>query len=62
MTAIIQLTRGIDEEVSDVRLTRAKDGSSGTATFFFKEPKKIYLIIAIIFSYYGLIFYLLKKK
>ena len=30
--------------------------------FFFKEPKKIYLIIAIIFSYYGLIFYLLKKK
>jgi UDP-GlcNAc:undecaprenyl-phosphate GlcNAc-1-phosphate transferase len=30
--------------------------------FFLKEPKKIYLIIAIIFSYYGLIFYLLKKK
>lgn len=30
--------------------------------FFFKDPKKIYLIIIVIFSYYGLIFYLLKKK
>ncbi|AFY73137.1 photosystem II reaction center protein Psb28 [Synechococcus sp. PCC 7502] len=39
MTAKIQLTRGIDEDVSDVRLTRAKDGSNGTATFIFKDPK-----------------------
>jgi photosystem II protein len=39
MTATIQLTRGIDEEVSDVRMTRAKDGTNGTATFIFKEPK-----------------------
>jgi len=38
MAVQIQLTRGIDEEVSDVRLTRSKDGTSGTATFFFKEP------------------------
>jgi len=39
MTAKIQLTRGIDEEASDVKMTRAKDGSNGTATFIFKEPK-----------------------
>lgn len=39
MTAKIQLTRGIDEEVTDVRITRAKDGSNGTATFIFKDPK-----------------------
>jgi len=39
MTATIQLTRGIDEEVSDVRMSRAKDGTNGTATFIFKEPK-----------------------
>ncbi len=39
MAVQIQLTRGIDEEVSDVRLTRSKDGTSSTATFFFKEPK-----------------------
>ncbi len=38
MTAKIQLTRGIDEEASDVKMTRAKDGSNGTATFIFKEP------------------------
>jgi UDP-GlcNAc:undecaprenyl-phosphate GlcNAc-1-phosphate transferase len=30
--------------------------------FFFTDLKKIYLIVAIIFSYYGLIYYLLKKK
>ncbi len=30
--------------------------------FFFNNSKKIYLIIFIIFSYYGLIFYLLKKN
>jgi photosystem II 13kDa protein len=39
MSANIQLTRGIDEEASDVKMTRAKDGSNGTATFIFKEPK-----------------------
>lgn len=37
--AKIQLTRGIDEEVTDVRMTRAKDGSNGTATFIFRDPK-----------------------
>ena len=30
--------------------------------FFFSDTKKIYLIITITFSYYGLIFFLLKKK
>jgi photosystem II protein len=37
--AKIQLARGIDETVvPDVRLTRAKAGESGTATFFFMNP------------------------
>lgn len=37
--AAIQFIRGVDEPcVPDVQLTRAKDGSSGTATFIFKEP------------------------
>lgn len=40
MTAKIQFSRGIDEEIiPDVRLTRSKDGSSGTATFRFDNPK-----------------------
>lgn len=39
MTATIQLARGMDEEASDVRLTRSKDGTTSTATFIFKEPK-----------------------
>jgi photosystem II protein len=39
MTAVIQLARGTDEEASDVKLTRSKDGTTGTATFIFKEPK-----------------------
>lgn len=38
MTAKIQLARGVDEEASDIRLTRSKDGSSGTATFYFNQP------------------------
>ncbi|MEE3716349.1 photosystem II reaction center protein Psb28 [Tumidithrix elongata RA019] len=38
MTAKIQLARGVDEEVSDVRLTRSKDGSTSTATFIINEP------------------------
>jgi photosystem II protein len=38
--AKIQFSKGIDEEViPDVRLTRAKDGSNGTATFYFDKPK-----------------------
>ncbi|MDJ1184398.1 photosystem II reaction center protein Psb28 [Roseofilum casamattae] len=37
--AEIQLTRGIKEQdVPEVRLTRAKDNSSGTATFIFTDP------------------------
>ncbi|NES86523.1 MAG: photosystem II reaction center protein Psb28 [Moorea sp. SIO2B7] len=37
--AEIQFSRGITEEVvPKVRLTRAKDGSSGTATFYFEDP------------------------
>lgn len=38
MTAKIQLALGVDEEVSDVRLTRSKDGTSSTATFYFNSP------------------------
>ncbi len=38
--AQIQFAKGIDEEViPDVRLTRSKDGSNGTATFYFQNPK-----------------------
>lgn len=38
--AEIQFARGINEEViPDVRLTRSKDGSNGTATFYFQNPK-----------------------
>jgi photosystem II protein len=37
--AQIQFSRGINEEVvPDVRLTRAKDGSNGSATFYFEDP------------------------
>ncbi len=40
--AQIQFSRGIDEEVvPDVRLTRARDGSNGTATFYFQNPKAL---------------------
>jgi photosystem II protein len=35
----IQFVRGLDEKViPDVKLTRAKDGSSGIATFIFDNP------------------------
>nr|WDA98811.1 photosystem II protein W [Sciadococcus taiwanensis] len=38
--AVIQFIPGIDEEtVPDVRLTRSRDGSTGTATFRFINPK-----------------------
>lgn len=37
--AHIQFLRGVDEEVvPDVRLTRSRDGSNGTATFYFQNP------------------------
>lgn len=40
MVATIQFSRGIDEEtIPDVRLTRSRDGNSGTATFRFENPK-----------------------
>ena len=39
MKAKIQFIRGFDEKVlPDVRLTRSINGSTGTATFFFKNP------------------------
>jgi len=38
MTAYIQFIKGINENVlPDIRLTRSKDGSTGTATFNFKK-------------------------
>lgn len=37
--AAIQFARGRDEKVvPDVKLTRSKDGSQGTARFFFAKP------------------------
>jgi photosystem II 13kDa protein len=40
--AEIQFSRGIAEEtIPDVRLTRSKDGTNGTATFYFDQPKAI---------------------
>lgn len=40
--AQIQFSRGITEEViPDVRLTRSRDGSQGTATFYFDKPKAL---------------------
>ena len=39
MEAKIQFIKGLDETVlPDVRLTRSRDGSTGTATFRFKSP------------------------
>ncbi len=39
MKANIQFIRGLDEKiVPDVRLTPSRDGSTGTATFRFKNP------------------------
>jgi len=38
--AQIQFSKGIEEEVvPDVRLTRSRDGSNGTATFYFQNPR-----------------------
>ena len=40
--AQIQFSRGINEEIiPDVRLTRSRDGSNGTATFYFDKPKAL---------------------
>jgi photosystem II protein len=39
MTARIQLVRGIDEDVSDVRITRSKDGLFSVAKFIFHQPR-----------------------
>jgi photosystem II protein len=40
--AEIQFARGVAEPVvPDVRLTRSKDGSNGTATFYFDYPKAL---------------------
>ena len=40
--AEIQFSRGITEEViPDIRLTRAKDGTNGTAKFTFDKPKAL---------------------
>lgn len=39
METNIQFIRGLNEKVlPDVRLTRSRDGSTGTATFRFKNP------------------------
>ena len=39
MLAKIQFIKGLDEPVlPKVRLTKSKDGSTGTATFYFKNP------------------------
>ena len=39
MEAKIQFIKGLDEKVlPNVRLTRSRDGSTGTATFRFKNP------------------------
>lgn len=39
MKARIQFIKGLDEIIlPDVRLTRSRDGSTGTATFIFKYP------------------------
>ena len=39
MKAKIQFVKGLNEQVlPDVRLTRSRDGSTGTATFQFKNP------------------------
>jgi photosystem II protein len=42
MRAQIQFIKGIDEKVlPNVRLTRSRDGSTGTATFLFKKANVI---------------------
>jgi photosystem II protein len=38
MTAYLQLSRGIDEQASDVKLSRSRDGAISVATFYFDQP------------------------
>ncbi|MFN3926074.1 MAG: photosystem II reaction center protein Psb28 [Pseudanabaenaceae cyanobacterium] len=38
MTAVIQLSRGINEEATNVKITRSRDGSVSIATFSFEQP------------------------
>lgn len=38
--AEIQFSRGVSEEIiPDVKVTRSKTGNTGTATFYFEDPK-----------------------
>ncbi|MGB5632398.1 MAG: photosystem II reaction center protein Psb28 [Waterburya sp.] len=38
--AEIQFAKGVTEEIiPDVKVTRSKTGNTGTATFYFKDPK-----------------------
>ncbi|HEY9850939.1 MAG TPA: photosystem II reaction center protein Psb28 [Leptolyngbyaceae cyanobacterium] len=40
--AEIQFSRGVKEDViPDVKITRSKDGSNGTATFYFQNPSAL---------------------
>lgn len=40
MTVKIQFSRGVTEEtIPDIRVTRARRGESGTATFTFEDPQ-----------------------
>lgn len=40
--AEIQFSRGVKEDVvPDVKLTRSRDGSNGTARFYFQSPKAL---------------------
>lgn len=40
--AEIQFSKGVTEDaVPDVRMTRSKDGTNGTATFYFEQPKAL---------------------
>ncbi|MDY7020005.1 MAG: photosystem II reaction center protein Psb28 [Cyanobacteriota bacterium] len=40
--AKIQFARGVDEDkIADVRLTRSRDKTQGTATFLFENPKAL---------------------
>lgn len=40
--AQIQFSKGVSEDaIPDVKLTRSRDGSNGTATFYFDQPKAL---------------------
>mgnify|MGYP000037952720 CR=1 FL=1 len=72
MTAHIQFIKGIDEKVlPDIRLTRSRDGSTGTATFRFKNANILdkslvveYFLILENLDYQmrNLLFFLINKK